>query len=113
MIRFPFVAMRHGGGVFLVPYTVSLLLLAIAQMSLELVAGQTVRARCKAAGAETRPQAQLGIAGLFAKARSSSLLLGAVTALPLVTLCCYRSVMLGWTLQYLVRRLGRVRWAGR
>jgi len=85
--RFPYLAGKYGGGAFLIPYIIMLLVLGIPLLILEFAIGQRM---------------QLGAIGAFRKIkhRLSSIGFGAILCGFVV--CSYYAVVMGWSFLYFI-----------
>ncbi len=84
--RFPFVAGENGGGAFLLPYLLAVVLLAGPAMLLEIAAGRSTRK---------------GVVGTFTEASRFGRWPGVLIALAALGLVSYYLVVTGWALGYL------------
>ncbi|MDA1217936.1 MAG: sodium-dependent transporter [Chloroflexi bacterium] len=85
--RFPYMAGENGGGTFLIPYFVGILLCGIPLMTFEIAAGRRYRS---------------GIIGAVQAINPRFWVLGAAIALIGFIFLSYYLVITGWTLSYLV-----------
>ena len=83
--RFPYLAGKYGGGAFLIPYLVMLLVLGIPLMILEFAIGQRM---------------QLGAVGSFRKIRRRLSCIGLAAVLCGFVVVSYYVVVMGWSLLY-------------
>ncbi|MBE0611561.1 MAG: sodium-dependent transporter [Dehalococcoidia bacterium] len=84
--RFPFVAGENGGGAFLLPYLLAVVLLAGPAMLLEIAAGRSTRK---------------GVVGTFTQAARFGRWPGVLIAVTALGLVSYYLVVTGWALGYL------------
>jgi len=90
--RFPYLAYSYGGGAFLIPYALSLLLLGLPLFMLELGLGQMFR------------QGTLGVWVKLGLARLRGV--GAAATICTFLVSLYYNVILAWTIYYLGRTVG-------
>lgn len=88
VIRFPFLTYRYGGGTFLVPYFLSLVVLGIPLFILETVLGQTMR---------------MGIYAVMKAIHPRFRGVGVASVILLVLVSIYFNILLAWSLYYTVR----------
>lgn len=91
--RFPFIAGENGGGAFLLPYVLAVVLIAGPAMLVELAAGRASRR---------------GIVGTLVMAARGTKWVGVLICLASLVLVGYYLVITGWALGYLVFGLGNV-----
>lgn len=94
--RFPYLAGKYGGGAFLVPYLVALVVLGVPMLMLEFAVGQRM---------------QRGAIGSFRKLHSSFAGLGIFALVSSFIICAYYVVVMAWCLIYFVASFG-VKWSG-
>jgi len=88
--RFPYIAGENGGGAFLVPYLLALIVIGMPVMVLELSAG-------RAGGA--------GVVGTFAWTRERAGFLGLLITAGVIFLLAYYLVVTGWAIGYFIQAL--------
>ncbi|MFC1741503.1 sodium-dependent transporter [Nanoarchaeota archaeon] len=93
--RFPYLTHKFGGGAFLIPYLIALLVMGIPLLILEFALGQKIQQG--AIGSLKAIHGKLGGIGF----------LGVITAFLIV---CYYAVVMAWSLIYLFASFG-VKWA--
>lgn len=93
--RFPYLAARHGGGAFLVPYLIALLIVGIPLLTLEIGLGQTK---------------QRGAIGSFRRVTSNFGGLGVLALLSAFLIVSYYAVVMAWSVIYFFASFG-VNWA--
>ncbi len=94
--RFPYLAARHGGGAFLLPYLIALLVVGIPLLTLEIGLGQTK---------------QQGAIGAFRRAASNFGGLGLFALISAFIIVSYYGVVMAWSLLYFIGSFG-VEWSG-
>jgi len=85
--RFPYLAAKHGGGAFLVPYLIALVIVGIPLLALEIGVGQTK---------------QQGVIGSFRKLLPSFGGLGIFALITAFVIVSYYAVVIAWSLIYLL-----------
>lgn len=93
--RFPYLAARHGGGAFLVPYLIALLVVGIPLLALEIGLGQTK---------------QQGAIGSFRRVAPNFGGLGLLALLSAFIIVSYYAVIMAWSLLYFLGSFG-VNWS--
>lgn len=89
--RFPYLAGKYGGGAFLIPYLIALVLVGVPMLMLELAIGQKMQQGAVGSYGKLHPRfAGLGILALF----SSFMIVS------------YYAVVMAWSLVYLLASLG-------
>ena len=94
--RFPYLAGKYGGGAFLVPYLLALVLVGVPLLTLELALGQKM---------------QQGAIGSFRQLHPRFGGLGFVALLSPFIIVSYYAVVMAWSLIYLFASFG-VKWSG-
>jgi len=83
--RFPYLVGKHGGGAFLIPYLIALVVLGIPLLIMEFAIGQRM---------------QLGAVGSFGKIRRKLSGIGLAAVLCGFVVVCYYAVIMAWCLLY-------------
>lgn len=91
ILRFPFVAYKHGGSAFLVPYALACLLLGVPVLGLEIFAGSVTRL--------ASPGASVALAGPRARG------VGLAGALGALLLNAYYNALMAWAWRFLFASL--------
>ncbi|MDJ0575558.1 MAG: sodium-dependent transporter [Xenococcaceae cyanobacterium MO_234.B1] len=94
--RFPYLAGKYGGGAFLVPYLIALVLVGVPMLMLEFAVGQKM---------------QQGAIGSYRKLHPSFGGLGILALLSSFIIVSYYAVVMAWSLIYLLASWG-VKWSG-
>lgn len=94
--RFPYLAGKYGGGAFLIPYLIALVLVGVPMLMLELAVGQKM---------------QQGVIGSYRKLHPSFGGLGILALLSSLIIVSYYAVVMAWSLIYLLASFG-VKWSG-
>ncbi|MGK7914641.1 MAG: sodium-dependent transporter [Prochloraceae cyanobacterium] len=94
--RFPYLAGKYGGGAFLVPYLIALVLIGVPLLMLELAVGQKM---------------QRGAIASYQKLHPSFIGLGMLALISSFIIVSYYAVVMAWSLIYLLASLG-VPWSG-
>ncbi|MGK7915724.1 MAG: hypothetical protein AB4038_09275 [Prochloraceae cyanobacterium] len=94
--RFPYLAGKYGGGAFLVPYLIALVLVGVPMLMLELAVGQKM---------------QQGAIGSYRKLHPSFGGLGVLALISSLIIVSYYAVVMAWSLIYLLASFG-VKWSG-
>ncbi len=94
--RFPYLAGKYGGGAFLIPYLIALVLVGVPLLMLELAVGQKM---------------QQGAIGSYRKLHPSFGGLGILALLSSLIIVSYYAVVMAWSLIYLLASFG-VKWSG-
>ena len=95
--RFPYLAGKYGGGAFLVPYLIALVLVGVPMLMLELAVGQKMQQGAIGSYRELHPSfAGLGILALFSS----------------FVIVSYYAVVMAWSLLYLLASF-EVPWSGK
>ncbi len=94
--RFPYLAGKYGGGAFLVPYLIALVLVGVPMLMLELAVGQKM---------------QQGAIGSYRKLHHSFGGLGVLALISSFIIVSYYAVVMAWSLIYLLASFG-VKWSG-
>ena len=93
--RFPYLAGKYGGGAFLVPYLIALVLIGVPLLMLELAVGQKM---------------QRGAIASYQKLHPSFIGLGILALISSFIIVSYYAVVMAWSLIYLFASFG-VRWS--
>jgi NSS family neurotransmitter:Na+ symporter len=93
--RFPYLTHKFGGGAFLIPYLIALLIVGIPLLILEYALGQKI---------------QRGAIGSFKAIHSKFGGIGLMAILSAFMIVCYYAVVMAWSLIYTISSFG-VRWA--
>ena len=94
--RFPYLAGKYGGGAFLVPYLIALVLVGVPLLMLEFAVGQKM---------------QQGAIGSFRKLHPSFGGLGLLALISSFIIVSYYAVVMAWSLIYLLASF-QVKWSG-
>ena len=94
--RFPYLVGKYGGGAFLIPFLIALVLVGVPMLMLELAVGQKM---------------QQGAIGSYSKLHPSFVGLGIFALFSSFIIVSYYAVVMAWSLLYLLASL-RVNWAG-
>ncbi|UBF27229.1 sodium-dependent transporter [Kovacikia minuta CCNUW1] len=94
--RFPYLAGKYGGGAFLLPYLIALVLVGIPMLMLEFAIGQKM---------------QRGAIDCFRKLHGRFAGLGIYTLVTSFIICAYYVVVMAWCLLYFLASFG-VKWSG-
>ena len=94
--RFPYLAGKYGGGAFLVPYLIALVLVGVPMLMLEFAVGQKM---------------QQGAIGSYSKLHPSFSGLGVLALISSFIIVSYYAVVMAWSLIYLLASFG-VKWSG-
>ncbi len=94
--RFPYLAGKYGGGAFLIPYLIALVLVGVPLLMLELAVGQKM---------------QQGALGSYQKLHPSFGGLGVLALISSFIIVSYYAVVMAWSLIYLFASFG-VKWSG-
>ncbi len=94
--RFPYLAGKYGGGAFLIPYLIALVLVGVPLLMLELAVGQKM---------------QQGAIGSYQKSHPSFGGLGLLALISSFIIVSYYAVVMAWSLIYLLASFG-VQWSG-
>ena len=94
--RFPYLAGKYGGGAFLIPYLIALVLVGVPMLMLELAVGQKM---------------QQGAVGSYRKLHPSFVGLGIFALFSSFIIVSYYAVVMAWSLVYLLASFG-VSWSG-
>ncbi len=94
--RFPYLVGKYGGGAFLVPYLIALVLVGVPMLMLELAVGQKM---------------QQGAIGSYSKLHPSFAGLGMFALFSSFIIVSYYAVVMAWSLVYLLASF-RVNWSG-
>ncbi len=94
--RFPYLAGKYGGGAFLIPYLIALVLVGVPLLMLELAVGQKM---------------QQGAIGSYQKSHPSFGGLGVLALISSFIIVSYYAVVMAWSLIYLLASFG-VQWSG-
>ncbi len=92
--RFPYLVGKYGGGAFLIPYIIMLLVLGIPLLILEFAIGQRM---------------QLGAIGSFAKIKHKLSSIGFGAVLCGFVVCSYYAVIMAWSFLYFIFSFG-IKW---
>ncbi|WP_424098306.1 sodium-dependent transporter [Moorena producens] len=93
--RFPYLAGKYGGGAFLVPYLIALVLIGVPLLMLEFAIGQKM---------------QRGAIGSFRKLHPNFGSLGLFALMSAFIIVSYYAVVMGWSLIYFLASFG-VKWS--
>ncbi|NEO37850.1 MAG: sodium-dependent transporter [Moorea sp. SIOASIH] len=93
--RFPYLAGKYGGGAFLVPYLIALVLIGVPLLMLEFAVGQKM---------------QRGAIGSFRKLHPNFGSLGLFALMSAFIIVSYYAVVMGWSLIYFLASFG-VKWS--
>ncbi len=93
--RFPYLAGKYGGGAFLIPYLIALVLVGVPMLMLELAVGQKM---------------QQGAIGSYTKLHPSFVGLGIFALISSFIIVSYYAVVMAWSLVYLLASL-RMNWS--
>ena len=94
--RFPYLAGKYGGGAFLIPYLIALVVVGVPLLMLELAVGQKM---------------QQGAIGSYQKLHPSCGGLGLLALISSFIIVSYYAVVMAWCLIYLLASF-RVKWSG-
>ncbi|MDJ0899975.1 MAG: sodium-dependent transporter [Xenococcus sp. MO_188.B8] len=94
--RFPYLVGKYGGGAFLIPYLIALVLIGVPLLILELAVGQKM---------------QQGVIGSYQKLNPSCGGLGLLALISSFIIVSYYAVVMAWSLIYLFASFG-VQWSG-
>jgi neurotransmitter:Na+ symporter, NSS family len=94
--RFPYLAGKYGGGAFLVPYLIALIVVGVPLLMLELAVGQKM---------------QQGAIGSFRKLHPAFGSLGLYATISTFVIVSYYAVVMSWCLIYFLASFG-VKWSG-
>ena len=94
--RFPYLVGKYGGGAFLVPYLIALVLVGVPMLMLELAVGQKM---------------QQGALGSYRKLHPSFAGLGIFALISSFIIVSYYAVVMAWSLIYLLASFG-MKWSG-
>lgn len=94
--RFPYLAGKYGGGAFLVPYLIALIVVGVPLLMLELAVGQKM---------------QKGAIGSFRKLHPAFGSLGLYATISTFVIVSYYAVVMAWCLIYFLASFG-VKWSG-
>ncbi len=93
--RFPYLAGKYGGGAFLIPYLIALVLIGVPLLMLEFAVGQKM---------------QRGAIGSFRKLHPNFGSLGLFALMSAFIIVSYYAVVMGWSLIYFLASFG-VKWS--
>ncbi len=94
--RFPYLAGKYGGGAFLIPYLIALVLVGVPMLILELAVGQKM---------------QQGAVGSYTKLHPRFVGLGILALISSFIIVSYYAVVMAWSLVYLLASL-KMNWSG-
>lgn len=94
--RFPYLAGKYGGGAFLVPYLIALIVIGVPMLMLEFAVGQKM---------------QQGVVGSYQKLHPRFGGLGILALISAFIIVSYYAVVMAWSLIYLIAS-GGLKWQG-